>query len=248
MLYSHNHNADLRTSMNERTHFFIKIYISPFILERVDVSVVCEWWMETGTDCYIDPTSSLDHSTRCCLQKPTSSASCLVLLNRRSLRATAVNLQTGPHSGLPVFNKLNCHRHLPLFFYNVHSLPPFLPLIYTGASLDWRLSQGSIYNTDLLKKSPSATSCSQLVLFLGKNMSYTEDLKSHMGVHRGSVNGKDNESGKWPFSAKWAPLYIYMSAGFRFQHEEFHASSNTEVLWYNKTVCLTLAGNFPVTT
>ena len=38
------HNS--RTSMNERTHFFIKIYLSHFILERVDVSVVCERWVE----------------------------------------------------------------------------------------------------------------------------------------------------------------------------------------------------------
>ena len=32
--------------MNERTHFFIKIYLSHFILERVDVSVVSERWVE----------------------------------------------------------------------------------------------------------------------------------------------------------------------------------------------------------
>ena len=30
----------IRTSMNERTHFFIKIYLSYFILERVDVGCV----------------------------------------------------------------------------------------------------------------------------------------------------------------------------------------------------------------
>ena len=42
MLYSH----DLRNLMNERTHFFIKIYLSHFILERVDVSVVYERWVE----------------------------------------------------------------------------------------------------------------------------------------------------------------------------------------------------------
>ena len=60
-----------RTSMNERTHFFIKIYLSHFILERVDISVVCERWLEPGTDYYIDPTSSLDHSTLCYLQEPT---------------------------------------------------------------------------------------------------------------------------------------------------------------------------------
>ena len=33
--------------MNEQTHFFIKnIYLSHFILKRVDVSVVCERWVE----------------------------------------------------------------------------------------------------------------------------------------------------------------------------------------------------------
>ena len=37
---------NLQTSMNERTQFFIKIYLSLFILERVDVSVVCERWVE----------------------------------------------------------------------------------------------------------------------------------------------------------------------------------------------------------
>ena len=42
VFYTH----DLRNLMNERTHFFIKIYFSHFILERVDVSVVCERWVE----------------------------------------------------------------------------------------------------------------------------------------------------------------------------------------------------------
>ena len=46
LLNSHYHNIDLKTSMNERTHFFIKIYLSHFILEKVDVSVVCERWVE----------------------------------------------------------------------------------------------------------------------------------------------------------------------------------------------------------
>ena len=46
LLYTHDHNIDLCNSMNERTHFLIKIYLSPFILERVDVSVVCERWVE----------------------------------------------------------------------------------------------------------------------------------------------------------------------------------------------------------
>ena len=32
--------------MNERTHFFMKIYLSHFILIRIDVSVVCERCVE----------------------------------------------------------------------------------------------------------------------------------------------------------------------------------------------------------
>ena len=67
LLYTH----DLHNSMNKQIHFFIRIYISHFILERVDVTVVCERWLETGTDSYIDPTSSLDHSIECYLQEPT---------------------------------------------------------------------------------------------------------------------------------------------------------------------------------
>ena len=53
MWYSRNTNIsgniikhNLRNSINERTHFFIKIYLSPFILKRVDVSVVCERCVE----------------------------------------------------------------------------------------------------------------------------------------------------------------------------------------------------------
>ena len=38
---------NIRTSMNKRIHFFIKIYLSHFILERV-MFVVCERWIGTG--------------------------------------------------------------------------------------------------------------------------------------------------------------------------------------------------------
>ena len=107
--------------MNERIHFFTKIYLSHFILERVDVSVVCERWVETGTDCYINPSSSLDHSS-------TSSTSWLGLLNWGSLRTVALNLQAGLHSGIPVTDLLNGRRHLSIFFHNDHLLPLFFRL------------------------------------------------------------------------------------------------------------------------
>ena len=61
------------TSFNERTNTLLyKKYVSLTLYsERIDVSVVCERWVKTGTDGYIDPTSSLDHSTLCYLQEPT---------------------------------------------------------------------------------------------------------------------------------------------------------------------------------
>ena len=41
-IYAEHNQTKWRTSMNERTHFFIKIYLSHFILERVDVGCVWE--------------------------------------------------------------------------------------------------------------------------------------------------------------------------------------------------------------
>ena len=50
------------TNFNERTNTLLykNIYLSHFIL---DISVVCERWVESGTDCYTDPNSSSDHSS-----------------------------------------------------------------------------------------------------------------------------------------------------------------------------------------
>ena len=68
----------MMTSINEWTHFFTKIYNSHTLFSKGLMSVVCERWVETRTDCYIDPSSSLDHSS-------SSSASWLGLLNRGTL-------------------------------------------------------------------------------------------------------------------------------------------------------------------
>ena len=67
--------------MNERTHFFIKIYLSHFIRK-------CWCWLsvrgelETGTDCLILTQSSSDH-------RRTSSSSSLGFLNCVSLEAAS---------------------------------------------------------------------------------------------------------------------------------------------------------------
>ena len=52
----------MATSMNERTHFFIKIYLSHFILERVDVGCVWEVRWRRGQTA-ISTQSSSDHSS-----------------------------------------------------------------------------------------------------------------------------------------------------------------------------------------
>ena len=44
--------------MNERTHFFIKIYLSHFILERVDVGCVWEMSWRQGQTAILTPNSS----------------------------------------------------------------------------------------------------------------------------------------------------------------------------------------------
>ena len=54
---------NIRTSMNERTHFFIKIYLSHFILDKVMFLLCVRDKLETGTDCYIDPKLFFDHSS-----------------------------------------------------------------------------------------------------------------------------------------------------------------------------------------
>ena len=66
LLYTHIH-ADvsrniMTTSMNERTHFFIKIYLSHFI--RKGWCWLCvRGELETKTDCHILTPSSSDHSS-----------------------------------------------------------------------------------------------------------------------------------------------------------------------------------------
>ena len=98
---------------------------------------MCERWVETGTDCYIDPSSSLDHSS-------TSSSSWVA--------QPWVTEGSKPSV---------CHwlslRHLDSNWLEPSRAPGYiifwrspdsavLPLISTCTSLDWRLGRGSIYN------------------------------------------------------------------------------------------------------
>ena len=106
-------------SMNERIHFFIKIYLSHFILERV-MFFVCERWVETRTGCYFDPSSS-DHSS-------TSSSSWLGMLNHGSLMAQSPLSAAGSHTGILTPTNSNHLGHLVILLSYVHLLPLFFRL------------------------------------------------------------------------------------------------------------------------
>ena len=104
--------------------------------------LVCERWVAKRMDCYFDPSSS-DHSS-------TSSSSCPGLLNRGSLRAQSPLSSAGSHFGILSPTNSNCSGHLVIVLRPPASA--VLPLIYTGASLDWRLGRGSIYNNTIEKR------------------------------------------------------------------------------------------------
>ena len=125
---------NIRTSMKERTHFFIKIYPSHFILERVMFLLCVRDELETGTDCYIDPTF-FDHSS-------TSFSSWL---------GCSTVGHWGPKASWfsrwhPISNWFETPQAPGYIIVSRPLASAVLQLIYTGASLDWQLGRGSIYN------------------------------------------------------------------------------------------------------
>ena len=128
--------------MNERTHFFIRIYLSHFILDRVDVGCVWEVrWRRGQTATYWPKVlltiaalvphfgwgcSTVGHwgPKAPCLPLALTRASCPQLqleLTKPSVAPGYIIVSRSPASAVP-------------------------PFIYTGASLDWWLGRGSIYN------------------------------------------------------------------------------------------------------
>ena len=96
VLYSRNTNIsrniikhNVRTSMNQRTHFFSK-YISHTLFSKGWCLLCVRDELETGIYCYIDSSSSREHSS-------TSSSSWLGLLDRWSLRAQSPVSAAGSH-------------------------------------------------------------------------------------------------------------------------------------------------------
>ena len=147
---------DIRTSMNERmnerTNTLLYRNISLTLYSRKG-DVCCVWemsWRRRQTA--ILTQFSCDHSS-------TSSSSWLGLLNRGSLRAQRPLSAAGSHFG--ILSPTDSNRLCTWLYYCLR--PPasaVLPLIYTGASLDWRLGRGSIYNNNYIQN--YSFDCTQL--------------------------------------------------------------------------------------
>ena len=151
--------------MNERTHFFIK-NIPLTLYSRKGMFLVCERWVGDGDRLpHIDPKlffripagllnrGSLRAQALCLELVLTPLASYLQL--KLELTPTATGSRTDPSRLwhlviflfdihlLPVGIRICHHVHSPRWYYDI----AVLPLIYTGASLDWRLGRRSIcYN------------------------------------------------------------------------------------------------------
>ena len=155
--------------MNERTHFFIKIYPSHFILERIDVGSAWEVsWRREQTAIYW-PKVLL--TIAAFLLRPSWAAQpwvtegrkpavCKLILTQASCPQLQLELTDWPW----LYNCLT----LTCFLWSYASAPnstmstgqgdipisstgctcfAILPLIYSGAYLDWRLDRGSVCYT-----------------------------------------------------------------------------------------------------
>ena len=149
----------MTTSMNERTHFFRKIYLSHFILERVAkglMLVMCERWVGDGTDCNILTPSSSDYSSTsssfCCILSPTGTAT-RTELTRTNFRLELNQAVYGTWlykffdvhllpMGVRICTEFN-HVHRSRWYSNIFDRMHLF--------LDWRLGRGSIcYNHPVL--------------------------------------------------------------------------------------------------
>ena len=104
--------------------------------------VVCERWVETRTDCYIDPSSSLDHNC-------TSFASWLGLLNQESLRAQSPQSAAGSHFGILSPTDPNCQGTWLYYFQTSTGFRCSSVYLYRCISWLTARSRVSIYSSYL---------------------------------------------------------------------------------------------------
>ena len=153
--------------MNEWTHLFVKIYLSHFI--RKGWCFLCvRGELETETDCHILTPSSFDYSSTsfafwlgCSTvgpEGPNPLSGAVSHSGILSPTGTATRTPTDPSClwqlfdvhmlpvGVRICTEFN-HVHRSRWYSNIlDRMHLLLPLIYTGASLDWRLGRGPICN------------------------------------------------------------------------------------------------------
>ena len=136
----------MTTSINERTHFFIKIYLSHFILEMVDFGCVWEVSWRRGQTATYWPKVLLTIEALL----PHLGWGCSTVGH---WGPHAVSLQADSHAGILSPNWLQLQLELTqavcgtwLYIVSHSPVSAVPPLIYTGASLNWQLGRGSIYN------------------------------------------------------------------------------------------------------
>ena len=149
MLYTHNLNNDLRTLMNERTHFFIKMCISHTLFSK---GLMFLWCVRDGWRHWL--TAILTNFFSWSLQAVLSSRTHLALLPHLGW-GCLTGCRWGPQPSV-------CKIALTLAFLSpMAKRPPTSANIISLRSLayassftylhrcisDWRLGQGSIYNT-----------------------------------------------------------------------------------------------------
>ena len=141
---------NLRTSMNERIHFFIKIYISHTLFSMFLWCVRDEW---------------RQGKTVILTQLLLTIAALLPHLGW----SRSTNGRWGPQPSvwkltliLAFQSSTNCRLHLPIFFHNAHLLPLLLPLIYAGASL----IDGSVKGQYITLIPPYFSKCPPMNIFL----------------------------------------------------------------------------------
>ena len=150
---------NIRTSMNERTHFLIKIYLSQFILESVDVGCVWEMTWRRGQIVILTQSSSDNSSTSSsswlgcstvghrgpkalCLPLALISASCPQLTPTGSNCLVHQVIQLSHVHILPLFFRLFTQVHL-LTDSSVEG--QYVTVILFIQTLKWRCFDGSKY-------------------------------------------------------------------------------------------------------
>ena len=199
----------MTTSLNERTHFFIKIYLSHLI--RKGWCWLCvRGELETGTDYYILTQSFSENSSTSfafwlgCLTVGHWGPKALRLpltLNSASFSRTGSNCNWNcnwskpsvapgyiivwhPHASCERTHQPNSttstgQGDIPMSSTGCTCFA-VLPLIYTGASLDWRLGRGSICYSNCISFLAWFYGISTIAGYLMPNTVYTYILNVYM--------------------------------------------------------------------